>query len=122
MIRSYGKDLPELFRNSALGMMDFIFGEQLKTCETDQADEVEIESEDAEALLVDWLSELNYLVNTNYRAYIDYEFEQFSERRIRAKVKSCKALAEEDIKAVTFHNLKIEKIDDLWQVTIVYDI
>lgn len=121
-IRSYSQDLQELFKNSALGMMDFIFGEGFEQKNIEETDVVEIKADDIEALLVEFLSELNFLINTNYRAYIDFEFEEFEDTHLKAKVWSCPAQAKEYIKAVTYHELKIERTDEGWQATIIYDI
>lgn len=121
-IRSYGQDLPELFKNSALGMMDFIFGEGFERINIEETDVVKVKADDIEALLVEFLSELNFLINTNYRAYVDFEFGKFEDTHLKAKAWSCPALAKEYIKAVTYHELRIEKIDKGWQATIIYDI
>lgn len=122
-IKSYGQDLPELFANSALAMTEFIFGEEVSEREAVETEIVEVEAGDVESLLVNWLSEILFLSATKYRAYIVYGIKEFTNKKIIAKVGLCEATAEEDIKAVTFNDLKIkQERDGAWSSIVVYDI
>ncbi len=47
---------------------------------------------------------------------------EFSNHKIVADIGSQKALAKDEIKAVTYHELSISKQNGLWQATVVYDI
>jgi SHS2 domain-containing protein len=119
-IRSYGQSLPELFINTALGMMNFLYGQQ-KTNLT-HSERITIKAGDLESLLVDWLSEILWLSDTNHRLYTHYKIIEFDENKIVADVDSGQAKAKEDIKAVTYHELNINKTTDGWTATVVYDI
>lgn len=122
-IKSYGEDLPELFANSALAMTEYIFGEDVSDEEAVETETVEVEADDIESLLVNWLSEILFLSATKYRAYIVYGIKDFTNKKIVAKVGSREATAKEDIKAVTFNDLKIEQERyENWSAVVVYDI
>jgi SHS2 domain-containing protein len=119
-IRSFGKGLPDVFVNSALAMMEFLFGKVPKS--KIQYERLEVNANNLESLLVDWLAEILYLSNSKKRIYQNYKVLEFSDRKIIADVGSQKALAKDDIKAVTYHELSISKQNGLWQATVVYDI
>jgi len=119
-IRSFGKDLPELFVNSVLGMMDFLYGKVEKNYI--QTERVEVAADNLESLLVDWLAEILYLSDTNKRAYLDYKILEFTKTKIVADIGSQMATAKDDIKAVTYHELAIVQQPKGWEATVVYDI
>jgi len=119
-IRSFGKDLPELFVNSVLGMMDFLYGKVEKNYI--QTERVEVAADNLESLLVDWLAEILYLSDTNKRAYLDYKILEFTKTKIVADIGSQMAMAKDDIKAVTYHELAIVHLPEGWEATVVYDI
>lgn len=119
-IRAQGEDLPELFINSASGMMVYIYGDL--PSETDRIDKIEISSQNLETLLVDWLSEILRLSDTNKRAYIHFRIIELTSDKIRAEIASAKVIAQNDIKAVTYHELAIIKKKDCWEATVVYDV
>lgn len=122
-IRSYGKDLKELFINSALGMMDFLYGAdaQSDVLATDY-ETIEVNAEDLDSLFVSWLAEILYSSDTNHRVYVEYKILEINEKHVVAEVGSGKTQAISDIKAVTYHELKIEKTQAGWMATVVYDI
>lgn len=119
-IRSQGKDLPELFINSTLGMMAYIY-DNLPT-EVNNISKIEIQAQNLEMLLVDWLSEILYLSDTNKQAYIHFKIIEFTPNKIIAEVGSAKAIPQDDIKAVTYNELDIAKKDAHWEAIVVYDI
>lgn len=114
--------MEELFANAALGMTAFIFDEDVFRKKIEGIEVIEASSTDQDALLVDWLSEILYLSHIRYRAYIDYQIKELTPTKIVAESGYCQAEAVEDIKAVTYHGLKIEKTGKLWQAAVIYDI
>lgn len=126
-IKSFGKDLVELFINSAFGMMDFLYGKiDFKNIFATQNDIVNVTAEDLESLLVNWLAELLYLSAINKCFYFNYKIEKIfiesNNLQIIAKVSGIKAKAKDDIKAVTYHELTIQKTQEGYFATVVYDI
>lgn len=120
-IQIFGKNEKELFLNALLVMAEIqkgeIFGEKKKR-------QITVQSVDLNGLLVDFLNEVLYLSQVNKEIYSDIEFEKLSDKELKGtlfgqKVKSFG----EDIKAVTYHDLKIEqKEDKSWTAVVIFDI
>jgi SHS2 domain-containing protein len=119
-IRSFGKDLPELFANSALGMTAYLYGE--KDIALTNEESIVVEAENLESLLVNWLAEILYLSAVNKRAYLKYNIQELTRTKISAKISSGKTIAKDEIKAVTYHELTITETKNGWEATVVYDI
>jgi SHS2 domain-containing protein len=124
-IRVYGKSFDELFENSARAMMDLITDRE--TIQPSQEIEIEVHGETMEELLVHLLQEILYLHEVKKMLFKDFKLNLTGEAHAKGK-----ALGEEidvdkhdlrlDIKAVTYHNLKIEPINDKLKVDIVFDV
>lgn len=124
-IRAFGKDLKELFYNMAEGMFNSISPKtvKLKVELEEKREKISISSPDREALLVDWLNELLYLYNVNRKIYTDFKISKLTDTELEAEVFGVAPEEEELlIKAATYHGLKIEKKNETWQVTVVFDI
>jgi SHS2 domain-containing protein len=120
-IRAHGRSLAEAFVNVARAMMEFMFGD-VPDRPCDEWIPVVLDAPDRESLLVDWLSHILYLSTSGYRACTDYRIGRLDDRHLEAEIGSCEARAEDDIKAVTYHELDIRQLGDGWQVTVVCDI
>lgn len=118
----YGDSLAELFCNAARGMIEYLFGAKVFALKSDTQEELRVEAKDAEALLVDWLSELLFRTSAQYRAFIEFEILECAANKIVARLGSVQAEAQEDIKAVTFHRLVIEKSGGRFQTKVTFDI
>lgn len=122
-IRVWGRDIKELFIQAALAM-----AEQQKKGITEEKPEeepeiVEIKSMDKESLLVDWLNEILSRSDLNKKVYFDFKIEQLAENYLKAEIGGRKVEQKEiDIKAATYHNLKIIKEKGIWQAEIIFDI
>jgi len=129
-IKVLGKTKEELFLNAMKGM---IAGMRPKnTKQKTQNKKIKIESSDLNALLVDFLSEVLYQIQTNREIYNDVKFKKFSDTHstssgqaeleaelIGQKVESFG----EDIKAVTYHGLDIrQRGDGLFEAIVLFDI
>lgn len=132
-IRVYGATLSGLFRNAVVGMFQAIHpvvpGCSIKNdrvvCPVlPQKHHIIVESIDLEALLVDFLSHVLYLSDVHNEAYLDAHIHAIDQTHIDATVYGAKITGFEvvEIKAVTYHDLKIEEINGSWQAEIVFDI
>lgn len=121
-IRAYGKDLPELFSNILKGMFEAcepVISDKLSIINR----EIKIQSQNLESLLVDFLSEALYLSDVNNEVYFEAEFEKLTEQELNGKIKGKKIEGlKEEIKAVTWHDLEIKKVNNQWQATVLFDI
>ncbi|OGZ34209.1 MAG: hypothetical protein A3I88_01385 [Candidatus Portnoybacteria bacterium RIFCSPLOWO2_12_FULL_39_9] len=119
-IKAFGKDPKELLENAMLGMYKGAgyFGEGRKIKR-----EIEISSVDTPALLVDFLSEVLYLTETEQEVYQKIQFQECGEKHIKAALigKKLKKI-ETQIKGVTYHDLEIKKLDNRWQAVVLFDI
>lgn len=121
-IRAYGRDLPGLFSNALKGMFEAIRPTTKKEKKEIKRD-IEIESVDREALLVDFLSEALYLSDINNETYLAVEFSEFGDNRLKGKISGFEVSGfDEEIKAVTYHGVKIEEKGDRWEATVLFDI
>lgn len=119
-MRVWGKNKAELMRNAVLGVMNFMrpeYGEEKISRE------VRVESLDFPTLLVDFLSEVLAQADLGDEAYEEIKIDDMTDKTISAtffgrKVKKF----EDDIKAVTYHDLTVEKKNDRWEAVVTFDI
>ena len=121
-IQVFGKTREELFRNAMLGMFTAADYEPVEAGEPITR-EIEIESIDLQALLVDFLSQLLYLCETNREVYEAVSFGELSEKHLLAKLtgRKLKRMGVQ-IKGVTYHNLEVGQKEDGWEAVILFDI
>ena len=122
---AYGRNLEEVFENAAEGMfsliMDIDKGGDSFSCE------LRVESEDKEGLLVEWLNELLYISEVNEIILKTFKITYLEKDRfLTAKVYGEKVdlnrhQIKTEIKACTYHELKIKK-DKVWRAQVIFDI
>lgn len=90
----------------------------------DRHHEISLSAPSKELLLIDFLSEALYLSDVNDEAYFNATFSEFSETSLKAMLHGIEIERFQvvEIKAVTYHELKIEKINNSWQAEVVFDI
>jgi SHS2 domain-containing protein len=123
--RAHGKDLPELFANCAHALISIILDPTLAS-EVEQW-ELGAEGIDPESLLVNWLNEVLYYVDTKRVVFTSFAIEFPDPLRLR-----CTALGEVRdrvkhpvriaVKAVTYHQLRVSKNQDLWDAEVYVDV
>jgi SHS2 domain-containing protein len=124
-IRVWGKNLNELFINAATAMFELIT--DISKVMPTEAITVEIEADDSDQLLRNWLSELLYYFNVKDTLLCDFKIHKINDKYISSEVKGEKinprkhALRHE-IKAVTFHRLHIQEKEDLLTTEIIFDV
>ncbi|RME42840.1 MAG: bifunctional riboflavin kinase/FAD synthetase [Chloroflexi bacterium] len=123
-LRVRGKDLADLFVNAARGMWTLIVPD-IGSVKPVVTREIELEAMDLEVLLVDWLSELLYLHETEHEAYSQFVIHEISPTHLRAEARGGPLnghTLRKHIKAVTFNDLSIEKTADGYTATVVFDV
>ena len=110
-VRAYGKNLSEAFENAAVGMFDVISD----TAKIDKIGEyvIELEADNIEQLLVDWLSELLYIHETKNVLLSGFKV-KLDKNKLRARVygeglDKKKHPIKNEIKAVTYHILEVNE-------------
>jgi len=121
-IRVFGKTKEELFSNALLGMTESLKPDVKSDEEITR--QIKINSPDLPALLVDFLSEVLYLIQTNKEIYNNVKFKKITNTEIEAELFGQKVERfGEDIKAVTYHQLDIHRKEDgTWEATVLFDI
>ncbi len=113
----------DLFREALRGEMNFLKKDLGKEQRGRQKREIEVSSVDLEALLVDFLNEVLYYANIYKEVYTDIDIEEFSDTYIKAKVMGFKVDGfDDDIKAVSYHDLKIIYKDNKYICNIIFDV
>jgi SHS2 domain-containing protein len=124
-IKAFGKSIDEAFINAAIGMYSLITN--LDSIKEKKTINVSVGSPSLDGLLVSWLNELIF----NFDAYgfigKKIEIKQFSDNRMIATVTGEEFDPQHHegkflIKAATYHKLRIEKIDDTWEIDVIFDI
>ena len=119
-IQAFGKTKQALFLNAMKGM-NAVLKSKSKTQNAKR--KISVKSLDLNSLLVDFLSEVLYLTQVNKEVYNDVKFTKFNDKQLEAELTGNKIESfGEDIKGVTYHDLKIEKENNQYQVTILFDI
>ncbi|MDD5449419.1 MAG: archease [Candidatus Omnitrophica bacterium] len=124
-IRAYGKDLRELFTNAAYGMFDIIADLDGLTPSVSQS--IEVKAANREELLAAWLAELLYHFYTKQIIFFDFNIEKLDDTSLDAKasgrhVGENRNRLKTEIKAVTYHELKIEENRAELSATVIFDV
>ena len=119
-IKVWSDRLDGLFSQAAAGMyalMDIEVGADLRT-----SLQIRITGFDPETFLVGFLSELLYLLEKERKAFDKLEL-RFNNNILEANLEGTAVISQKkEVKAVTFHNLKIRQINGNYETTIVFDV
>ena len=130
-IKVRGRTLKELFENSAEGMFGVIRGSETAHASHNVTEhrkiEIKKEGDGFEELLVDWLSELLYIFNKDNIIFNRFKIFRLNNREILGeaageRVEPAKVSLQVEIKAVTFHGLKIKKSKSGFNCSIIFDV
>ncbi|MFH1441499.1 MAG: archease [Candidatus Omnitrophota bacterium] len=132
-IRVKADDLAGLFSKAAAAMFDIIVEKKegnkgipfLKEKRGDSQFKIKLTADNLEELFVTWLSELLYLFSVREVVPWDFKINNLDETNLAAVV-----LAESiahyrvktEIKAVTYHELEVKKVDSEWQGKVIFDV
>ena len=124
-IKAYGKDLRELFTNTAFGMFDIIA--DLSGLKKSVSIDVNLEAPSREELLIAWLDELLYDFYTKGIIFCDFDIVDIADTKLKARahgrhVGDNKNRLKTEIKAATYHNLEIKENKENLSVEIVFDV
>ncbi len=121
----YGKDLKELFENAGEALFEVI-------CDLSQVAEsmkkrVVVDGEDLEQLMVTWLGELLYLHDVQGSLFKRFEIEEIGDKSLKAtvygeKFKAGHHTVKTEIKAVTYHQIKVRQEEDRWTSRVILDL
>jgi protein archease len=124
-IVAYGADIKQVFANAALGLFNLMA--DLDNLKEGVKREIELSAEDVEVLLVQWLNELIYISEVEHVIFKRFEIIELSNTRLKAtcfgeKIKAGQHRLKREIKAATYHMLKLNKENGTYKVRIIFDI
>jgi SHS2 domain-containing protein len=124
---AYGQTIDEAFANAALAMTGLMVDP--KTVSPAVEKDIELSGDAPDLLLYDWLSELLYIFDVDRLVF--GKFEVCVEGEGGAFRLKAKAMGESvdkhpeiflNIKAVTFHDLRLEKRNNMYEAQVLLDI
>jgi SHS2 domain-containing protein len=124
-IRARAPELNELFEEMARGLFAAIV-ENLDGVRADIAATIEFESDDLEYLLFDWLRELLYRFDADHMLFASFQV-SVSENGLRATaygehLDPARHVLSHEVKAITYHSLRVEREGDEWVAEVIVDI
>jgi SHS2 domain-containing protein len=120
-----GDDDKELFARAAWAMFSLLA--DMQSVRPLQTTAVTVDAGDVAALLGRWLSELNFLHQTQRALFCRFDVAELANMRLRATVcgepfDNSRHAIRTEIKGVTLHKLRVEGSASGWCAEIVFDI
>ena len=124
-IRVSGTNPADLFKNAGLALFDLIT--RSDPLRPGEVIEINITGDDPADLMVNYLRELLYLWTGNEKLVNMIEIADISDTAISARVSTDRYQPEQheilhEIKAVTYHQIEVDRTADGWQAMVVFDV
>ncbi|MCK4261861.1 archease [bacterium] len=124
-IRVFGKTKEELFANAGYAMFDILI--DLRNVQVKKTLKIKQEAPNVEELFLSWLSELLYQYNCKEMVFKKFAIDKLTEEAISARAQGEKLdlrrhQLKTEIKAVTYHELKVQKLKDCWEGQVIFDV
>jgi SHS2 domain-containing protein len=124
-IMAYGADLKQAFANTARGLFSLIT--ELDTVAVKKQHNIQITAPDREVLLVNWLNELIYLFEAKEMLFNRFDISSLTDTKLTAtghgeKIDLAKHTLKIQVKAITYHMLKIEQNECGWKARVIFDV
>jgi len=122
---AFGSSRHEVFANAARALMNLIV--DLETIEPSGEVTLQIQGPDPESLLVNWLSELLFLIDAEGWLFRDFEIKSLHDDSLCAlargeKFQRSRHQAKLLVKAITYHQLALEETPRGWRAQVYVDI
>ena len=123
-IEAGGETLDELLVQAARGMMEIISGAKASPREQKR---VEVTAGEGGELLVNWLNEILFLFDSEGFLPAEFIIEQATENRVKARILGEpfdpeRHPVDREIKAATYHQLKLEHGEEGWSARVYLDL
>ncbi len=121
----YGEDLKTLFEHAGEGFFHIIT--DLKRVKPRVEKRVELSGESLDRLMVDWLGELLYLHDVDHFLFREFVVETVGEEGLKAVAKGepyreGAHVIKTQVKAVTYHQIRVEKMNGGWRARVILDL
>jgi len=126
-IQVVGEDLWDLFSKAGYTLFDLMAGD-LGSIEADQEAVVEVRGDDVETLFMNWLRELLYLFEVKRLIASKFDLLEWGNGVLKVRCggtfyRPGRQTLNMEIKAVTYHHLKVEQQSDgRWLAQVIFDI
>ena len=124
-IRVRGKYLEDLFVNAAKSLFQIIAERKSSKAGRDKRLRIKISAEDSEELFINWLNELLSLSAVKGLIFNHFKINKLESCVLQAQVSGSSVdnyRINTEVKAATYHKLKIEKGVSGWQAEVIFDV
>ena len=127
-IRITAPSLEALFERAALGTFSVLA--DLSVVQARDETAITVEGRDREALMVRWLSDLNYRHTVDDHLFCDFTVDSITETddglTLTATARGeplnpARHTVYTEIKAITFHGMQVQETEDGWAVQVIFD-
>ena len=124
-MRVFGVDLRELFAHAAWGLLDLMT--DAERIRPNDSRHLSVEAIDLEDLMVRWLGDLLYLYDTDRFLTTNVTFKALEPTSLRATLRgeifdAARHPIDTEIKAVTYHQVAVGRLETGWQARVIFDI
>lgn len=123
-LRIFGHSQKDLFQNAALALFEQIA--DLSKVDKKKTISIELEAPDKSELFVSWLRELLYQADVRKMVFSYFDIMQIDEFHLRGvasgeEIDLNKHIMKAEVKAVTYHQLKLENKNNFWTAEVIFD-
>ena len=124
-IRVFGENREGIFQHAAEALFEIITDPD--TIEAKETRDITVEADGWEPLLIAWLNEFIYLLDTRQMLFRDFKILSLDEHRIEATAGGEPYDAERHpikttVKGATYHQLRVYQKGDVWVGEVILDI
>ena len=121
----YGSDMKQLFSNAAFSLVSLIVEPEIILAKTERC--VTVYAENYESLLIEWLNELIYLFDAEHILFSKFQIKHLSNDQLIAicygeAVNRFRHDIKREVKAATYHMLKIERRKPGYKAQVIFDL
>jgi SHS2 domain-containing protein len=122
-LKAYGRTLAEAYANAAYGMFSIIA--ELDNVEEKVSRRVEVDGDDAEGLLFEWLNSLLYYFDVETLLFKRFDITDFAEKHLAAKCygepyDAARHQLKTGVKSATYHRLEVDRAKK--RVQVIFDV
>ncbi|MFH1199386.1 MAG: archease [Candidatus Omnitrophota bacterium] len=124
-LRIRAKSLEELFKNAGLAVFEVSTKRQYVRNKTHTEIFIKLQAEDLEELFVTWLNELLSLSSAKGLVFHNIKISKLVDFNLEAMVTGSDIgnfQVHNEIKAATYHQLRVEKTGDEWVADVILDV
>jgi SHS2 domain-containing protein len=124
-IHVFGRSLPELFENAGFALFDIIT--DIEAVREREKRSFALQRDTVDELLVEWLGRLLFMSVTELFLFRRFHVLQIDEESLQAEawgepLQDAVHTIKTEVKAVTYHTLKVYQEQGRWHATVVLDI